>query len=199
MEYQEENIKLDLLEKNDNMTNYYFFKRYFTNEQIEGIRELASHYPAIDGNVSGTINKSYRTSEINWIPLNKETHYLYENLLRLAKKANKEMWNFHLSTIKDDLQFTTYKAENEGHYDWHMDFGGERSSTRKLSMVVQLSDPDDYTGGKLQFMINREIINAPNQKGTVIFFPSYLMHRVTKIESGTRNSLVCWFHGPPFV
>lgn len=194
-----EEVKLDLLEKNDNMTNYYFFRNYFNDEQIGNIKEIAEMFPVIDGNVSGKIDKSYRTSSITWIPLNEMTKPLYESLLKLMKKANKDMWKFHITDMKDSLQFTEYLAEENGHYDWHLDFGGGRSSTRKLSMVVQLSDPDEYVGGKLQFMINRDIIDAPMGKGTVIFFPSYLMHRVTRVESGRRNSLVCWFHGPPFI
>jgi len=48
-------------------------------------------------------------------------------------------------------------------------------------------------------MINRSIITAPRDKGTVLFFPSYLTHRITNITKGVRNSLVSWFHGPTFV
>lgn len=199
MEQYQENIKLDILEKNENMTNYFFFRKYFNNDDIENIKQLAQKYPMIDGNISGIINKNYRTSQIRWLPLNSETQPIYNNLLNLAKRANREMWNFHITSMLDDLQFTEYNSSDEGHYDWHLDFGGRRTSTRKLSMVVQLSDPDDYEGGRLQFMINRDILDAPIEKGTVIFFPSYLMHRVTRVESGMRNSLVCWFHGPPFV
>jgi len=195
---EKENIKLDFLEKNENMTTYYYYKRFLSDEQIEEIKRVAQNYSIIDGNVSGVINKSYRSSQIRWIPLNKETHPIYETFLNLAKKANQDMWNFTITDMLDELQFTEYRAEDEGHYDWHMDFGGRRTSTRKLSMVVQLTDPEEYKGGKLQFFLNRDIITAPKEKGTVIFFPSYLTHRVTKIEEGTRNSLVCWFHGPPF-
>lgn len=192
-------MEIDFLEKNDNMTNYFFFRKYFNDEQIEEIKEIAKNYKVIDGNVSGFVNKSYRSSQIRWLPLNYETQPIYDKLVKLAKKANKEMWKFHITNMKDELQFTEYNDEDEGHYDWHMDFGGKRSSTRKLSMVVQLTDPEEYEGGRLQFMMNRDIIDAPIEKGTVIFFPSYLMHRVTKVEKGKRNSLVCWFHGPPFI
>lgn len=195
----EECMEIDFLEKNDNMTNYFFFRKYFNDEQIDEIKEIAKNYKVIDGNVSGFVNKSYRSSQIRWLPLNYETQPIYDKLVKLAKKANKEMWKFHITNMKDELQFTEYNDEDEGHYDWHMDFGGKRSSTRKLSMVVQLTDPEEYEGGRLQFMMNRDIIDAPIEKGTVIFFPSYLMHRVTKVEKGKRNSLVCWFHGPPFI
>ena len=80
-----------------------------------------------------------------------------------------------------------------------MDFGNDATSTRKLSVSVQLSDPSEYEGGDLELMVNRNYIKVPKEKGTIIFFPSYLTHRVTKVTSGKRNSLVAWFHGPSFV
>lgn len=190
---------LNLLEKNENLTNFYFFRRCLKNEEIENLKKISDNYPTIDGNVSGQIVESYRKSKIKWLPYNDETQEIYDKLINLAKKANNEMWKFHITNVIDQLQYTEYRSEEDGHYDWHMDIGGYSSSTRKLSMVVQLTNPEEYEGGKLQFMINRQIIDAPVEKGTVIFFPTYLLHRVTKIESGLRNSLVCWFHGPPFV
>jgi PKHD-type hydroxylase len=112
------------------------------------------------------------------------------------------MWNFNITNLFDNLQFTeyTYNPEDkqQSHYDWHMDVG-ESASTRKISMSIQLTDEAEYDGGDLEFMIHRSIIKAPREKGTVIFFPSYLTHRVTKVTRGTRRSLVFWFHGPPFV
>jgi PKHD-type hydroxylase len=113
------------------------------------------------------------------------------------------MWKFNVTCVKENLQFSEYTADKEGgkngQYDWHMDFSGGPSSTRKLSMSIQLSDSSEYEGGDLELMMHRNIIKAPRDKGTVIFFPSYITHRVTPITSGTRHSLVSWFHGPPFV
>jgi len=71
-------------------------------------------------------------------------------------------------------------------------------SHRKLSVTVQLSDEDSYEGGDLQFMINNRIENAPRKKGTVIVFPSFILHRVTEVTKGKRNSIVGWLSGPPF-
>jgi len=194
-----ETYNFDLLETNNSMTDFYFFRNYFNDEKINKVINLTKNLPIVEGNVSGVIDKKYRTSQIKWIPFNDESKWLYDDMVKLSKIANNDMWKFHITNIKDDIQFTEYRSEDEGHYDWHLDFGGSRSSTRKLSMVIQLSDPDSYTGGELQFKFNRNTINAPNDKGTVIFFPSYLLHRVKKVESGIRNSLVCWLHGPPFV
>jgi PKHD-type hydroxylase len=83
-------------------------------------------------------------------------------------------------------------------FNWHLDFGAGEISARKLSMTIQLSDPDEYEGGDLQFMINEKIVTAPREKGTLIIFPSFMIHRVTPIIRGTRQSIVGWVSGPPF-
>jgi PKHD-type hydroxylase len=41
-------------------------------------------------------------------------------------------------------------------------------------------------------------IEIEQKKGRLIIFPSYLLHKVTPIKSGTRRSLVTWVNGPHF-
>jgi PKHD-type hydroxylase len=72
------------------------------------------------------------------------------------------------------------------------------SPVRKLSMSIQLSDPKDYKGSQLQFWETQKDKNFPNSQGTAIIFPSYMLHRVTPLLSGTRYSLVTWVGGPNF-
>jgi PKHD-type hydroxylase len=83
-------------------------------------------------------------------------------------------------------------------FDWHLDFGPGESSKRKLSMTIQLSDPSEYEGGDLQFMINQNIVSASREKGIIVIFPSFILHRVTPITKGTRQSIVGWVSGPPY-
>jgi PKHD-type hydroxylase len=181
-----------------NLVNYYYYCNIFDSEQIEKIIEISKKYTILDANVSGTINHDYRKTNICWMPFNEETKFIYDKITYYAKDANKKMWNFNIPFLKEKIQFSVYEAEQQGHYDWHMDIGGGKGSTRKMSMSIQLSDPKDYKGGELEFMLHRNIHKAPQNKGDVIFFPSYLMHRVKKVTEGTRYSLVFWFHGPPF-
>jgi len=192
----------NILSETDSHINYYYFQNGLSNDDIEKIKELAMKYPVIEGNVSGNIDKSYRLSEIRWLPFDNDTRYLYERCKSLLMNANRNMWNFHVTNVKESLQFGEYKSNpggENGKYDWHMDIGKGSISTRKLSMSIQLSDSSEYEGGDLEFMIHRNIIKAPRDKGAVIFFPSYLTHRITPVTSGKRQSLVTWFHGPPFV
>jgi PKHD-type hydroxylase len=80
-----------------------------------------------------------------------------------------------------------------------MDMGGGNSITRKISIVVQLSDPDEYEGGELQIQTGSEsYISILKKKGAVTLFPSYMRHRVTPVTKGVRKSLVLWVGGSTF-
>jgi predicted 2-oxoglutarate/Fe(II)-dependent dioxygenase YbiX len=96
------------------------------------------------------------------------------------------------------LQFTEYKDVGY-HYGMHHDINWDRQDGlhRKVSLVVQLSDPEDYEGGELTFSHtqNPDPI-ALAKKGTVICFLSYLEHGVAPITKGNRTSLVGWAEGP---
>jgi PKHD-type hydroxylase len=190
--------KFNFIKENNSIVNYYYFENSLTNEEIDNIINISQKYDTKDGTINNIVNTSYRNSKIKWLPLNDETEFIYKKIFDLTQIANKNMWNFNISFFKEDLQLSEYSDEYEGHYDWHMDFG-ENVSTRKLSITIQLNDPEEYEGGELNFQIHRNIIKAPNKKGTVIVFPSFLLHKVTKVTKGTRRSLVCWIHGPPFV
>jgi PKHD-type hydroxylase len=76
-----------------------------------------------------------------------------------------------------------------------MDIGPNSIAHRKVSIIVQLSDEKDYTGGDFQIHTGRGIQALSKEKGMVAIFPSYLLHRVTPVLSGTRKSLVLWAGG----
>lgn len=88
-----------------------------------------------------------------------------------------------------------YTGDARGHFALHTDLG-PRTSTRKLSYSVQLSDPADYSGGTLDFPLADW--RSPRGRGSLIVFPSFLPHRVTPVVEGDRYALVGWVHGPPF-
>ena len=99
------------------------------------------------------------------------------------------------------LQFTEY-LEPGYHYDWHHDVDWNRADgkSRKLSFVVQLSDPSSYEGGDFEFRYHE---NPKPEKlkcqGTILCFMPYLEHRVKEIITGSRYSLVGWYEGPRWV
>jgi len=143
---------------------------------------------------------SVRSSDIRWL------YYLeHPNIVNMfwhyANMANKLTFGFDLNLI-DELQHTTYYAEENGHYEWHTDtfWANPSVSDRKITLIVHLSEPDDYEGGDLLLdpqypQIDQKIFK---QKGSVVAFPSFLRHKVTTVTRGTRKTLVTWAYGPKF-
>jgi PKHD-type hydroxylase len=79
-----------------------------------------------------------------------------------------------------------------------MDMGDFPQNTRKISITIQLSNPDDYDGGDLEFWLGKTPEKAPREQAFAVLFPSYLMHRVTPVTRGMRKSLVVWVGGDTF-
>ena len=182
-------------QRNDvNHLNYYYFSSAFSDYEVNKIIELGESIPKEKASVGteGSVS-AYRISEISWIGDTKDSKWLYSKIADYAKIANKEMWNFDIWGYQDGLQYTNYYGDG-GHYDWHLDLGPGLSN-RKLSVVLQLSDPNDYVGGELQMNVGGSILTVPKEKGLICFFPSFLLHRVTPLSSGTRKSLVTWLCG----
>ena len=115
----------------------------------------------------------------------------------MISEANNNMWKFDLTHMRESIQYTEY-YEGGGQYDWHMDCGIGIQAQRKVSVTVQLSHPDEYEGGDLQFMLGAGQIWAPRVQGAAVIFPSFFLHRVTPVTKGTRKSFVLWVGGEPY-
>jgi PKHD-type hydroxylase len=177
-------------------SNYYFFTSAFTDTELALLTNLGESTPKEKGSVTdqGKVTET-RISEVGWINAEEDSMWLYDKITTMVLEANDAMWNFDLLGFHDSLQYTTYHGGG-GHYDWHTDVGPGMAN-RKISVVVQLSDPSDYTGGELNLNGGNGIITAPKEKNTVIIFPSFVLHRVTPVLTGIRKSLVTWVAGPP--
>ena len=142
-------------------------------------------------------NKANRSSDVSWLDEEK----LGTSLTNLVIIANKESgWNYSLKEF-EPLQYTIYKEDD--FYDWHIDSHNnpyDNGMVRKLSFTLCLNE--DYEGGSFSFCsphpISKktkiETLDKP-KKGTMIVFPSYTWHKVDKVTSGVRKTLVGWVVG----
>lgn len=176
---------------------FYWYKDGFSKEELDKIYKEVAEIPLQEATTfAGNGDKSIRSSSVKWIPQNAQWDWLYKRLMDLASEANDALWKFDLISAPELIQYTEYYAENEGHYDWHQDIGPGVGSHRKVSITVQLSDSEEYDGGDLQLWYGGDsIVNSPRGAGVVVVFPSYLMHRVSKVSKGTRRSFVLWVGG----
>ena len=164
------------------------------------------------------LNKEKRNSQNAWVPTH---HWVGGFMWHYIMRANRENFLYDLKCIDgESMQYTRYSAGQ--YYGWHNDAGlatqykpvavGNRGNgqetfqdfvnercemIRKLSFAMQLSDPDDYEGGNVQLLDeNGKSYIAPRQRGSIMLFDSRTQHRVLKVTSGVRKSLVGWTVGP---
>lgn len=143
-------------------------------------------------------DESYRLSKVRWLH-RPAWDGLAHQIERMVRLANNNAFGFNLNLLRD-IQFTEYLGSEEGHYDWHEDLNWTDSSPnhRKLSVVVQLTEPEEYEEGDLELKFDPPETAALRRRGTIIVFPSFCPHRVTTVTKGTRYSLVAWYEGPKF-
>ena len=140
--------------------------------------------------------KAYRNSHVSWIRPSPETNWVFAKAQDVANQVNRDCYHMELAGFTEPLQIAEYGSDQ--YYDWHLDLGNAGFSIRKLSFIVQLSDPANYEGGAVEILVNREAQAIPKPQGTITFFPSYVLHRVCAVTQGTRHSLVGWIGGPHF-
>jgi PKHD-type hydroxylase len=172
----------------------------FTNDQLDWLQQKAkeaTHDAQIGLGNGGKVDDQVRRSELNWLDKDSECVWVFERLAHIASSLNAEYFGFELTGLGEALQLTNYHEARQGMYTWHQDFGGPGIS-RKLSMVLQLSDPKEYEGGELQILNKREPTSIPKKRGLITVFPAWTLHQVTPVVKGTRQTLVTWVSGPSF-
>lgn len=184
----------------DTVESFAFANNVFSDKEISKIIKLGkSKKPgkALVAGGKGTSDNKVRKGKTAWITPCEDSEWLFRKLTDIIVKANKDFFNFELHGMLEPLQFTIYDGKKTK-YNAHVD-RVKNSTSRKLSVVVQLSDPKDYEGGCLELFSNSlEPNKIEKKKGLITFFPSYMLHRVTPVTKGERLSLVIWVHGPSF-
>jgi PKHD-type hydroxylase len=180
--------------------NYYYFQHGFSKPELNQIYKDVETLPFQEATTigGGNANKDIRSSSVKWIPQNEDWMWLYRKMGELATTANNALWRFNLTSMPELIQYTEYYASEDGHYDWHQDIGPSTASLRKVSITVQLSESDEYEGGDLEITQGSGSMAMPRGAGVTIIFPSYMLHRVTKVTKGTRRSFVLWVGGEHF-
>lgn len=171
-----------------------------TKAECDAIAARAARYPENDATVGFSDTQredhGYRSSRIRWLDATREKD-IVARIMDFVHQSNRN--NFGVEIVAPfELQFTEYQASNNGHYDWHQDVWLEspRPYARKLSVVVQMSEPDEYTGGGFEFFGVESPGDRFMPRGSLLVFPSFLQHCVNPVASGTRRSLVTWIEGP---
>jgi PKHD-type hydroxylase len=195
------------------------YPRALPSEMCDRICEMGDNLIQNPGEVLDDgivhVDKIERHDLIAWFPKGPNCQWLYKEMTDILEQLNKQHWQFELKSV-ETIQYSQYGPDC--HFDWHVDWvptnddldGG--AGQRRVSLSVQLSDPDNYTGGYFEIAQKqnsekpefydvdlliagdprRKFAESARPKGSIVAFPSNLWHRVTPVHSGVRCSLVTW-------
>jgi PKHD-type hydroxylase len=172
----------------------------FSDQELTWLQEKAKNATEnakVGGGRNNNVNSQIRRSQISWLTNTPETQWVFDKFANVVTQLNAEHFRLELTGFGEPFQLTNYDQSENGMYGWHQDFG--RGISRKLSLAMQLSNPSDYEGGNFQiFTGGNEPQTLPKKRGYILVFPSYVVHQVTPVTQGSRQSLVAWASGPAF-
>jgi predicted 2-oxoglutarate/Fe(II)-dependent dioxygenase YbiX len=151
---------------------------------------------------SGIQDSKSRSYDINYrlskqVTVNKENP-LVEKVREVSKFANENYFKINISKYSSENHFLQYDSGGkfEKHYDtlWGDDVKDlHEKPIRKLSSITLLNNT--FIGGKLALWCMGARYSFEFNAGDIVFFPSYVYHKVDPVESGVRYSLVSWSYG----
>jgi 2OG-Fe(II) oxygenase superfamily len=113
-------------------------------------------------------------------------------IMTFAREMNTKYFNIEIITVSAYMQ--TYLPGDA--YQMHMD--ATPGQGRKLTAIALLSPEDSYTGGTLRLLPWPEYYDIPRAQGTIVVFPSWLLHEVHAVGSGGRQTINMGWWGLPY-
>ena len=180
----------------DQINLYAFWNNAFSKLECETIINTAKNKGLVKGKTK--VESDVRNSKISWLYPIDNIDWVFRRVTDITLNLNERFFKFDLFGLNEGFQFTNYEAPS-GKYGKHVD-RGMNIPVRKLSISIQLTNPEEYEGGELKLYDgdDKEAIVMDKAQGTLIIFPSYVLHEVMPVTKGERNSLVTWVTGKQF-
>jgi len=191
---------------------YCYHDDAFSEEELISIENYCEKFEKQDGVAGGDDSASIRKSKVKFFTRHEhsELNFLFDKFNSMIWTINEQYYNYNLNGYSS-LQYTSYNGEDLGKYGYHIDMHTgiyddnpnddslKYGDTRKLSLVLFLSDPSSYEGGEFKMMLSENSETEIEQKkGRLILFPSFFLHKVFPVTKGIRKSMVTWIEGPKF-
>jgi PKHD-type hydroxylase len=178
----------------DKVNFYAYWNNAFSKEECQTIINIAKDKGLTKGKTRE--ESDVRDSKISWLYSVDKIDWVFRRVTDITLNLNERFFNFDLFGINEGFQFTNYEAPS-GKYGKHVD-RGLNIPVRKLSISIQLTNPEEYEGGELYLYQDEKEVVMEKTQGTLILFPSYVLHEVMPVTKGERNSLVTWVTGKQF-
>ena len=150
---------------------------------------------ALYGEANGSIGVSpNRSCQVKYIKFDQQRNLYTDILNNTFPFIDYHQPLFNNSLYRRlEIQHVTYYKDD--HYVKHVDtiIGKQGLQVqRKISLVLMLSDSNEYSGGKL--VIGDKIVDM--EKGDMVMFRPSIPHAVEKVTDGIRQTMVMWAQGP---
>jgi PKHD-type hydroxylase len=178
----------------DQINLYAFWNNAFSKKECQTIINIAKDKGLIKGKTKE--ESDIRDSKISWLYPVDNMDWVFRRVTDITLNLNERFFKFDLFGLNEGFQFTNYEAPS-GKYGKHVD-RGMNMPVRKLSISIQLTNPEEYEGGELYLYDDDKGTLMDKTQGTLIMFPSYVLHEVMPVTKGERNSLVTWVTGKQF-
>jgi len=182
---------------------YWAWAEFFTPEECCNIIELGKKLKPEEAVVGlgeeRKENHEIRRTKVSWLSPDEENEWIYRRCTDNILSMNYQFFKFDLDHI-ENMQFGIYESCNNSFYGKHRDDFTKviGNSVRKLSFSIQLNEESSYDGGELLLYHTDRPEKIKREVGIGTIFPSYTLHEVTPVISGTRYTLVGWCKGSPF-
>ncbi|MCC8472434.1 2OG-Fe(II) oxygenase [Xanthomonas arboricola] len=129
-------------------------------------------------------------------PRSDSSQWIYDRIDKVFFAAAKH-WGLDVRETTEELKLCEYRV-GDHFQQWHADSGPGYASRRKISISIELSDPNDYTGGEFEMFPGISVSSSNGRlAGSAVVFPSHRHHRANPVQSGVRRVLINWISGPP--
>jgi len=139
------------------------------------------------GHKGGSVVKKIRRSNVCFMDKNDPfTPWLNVAKDHIAKVA-REVHKINIVAF-ERVQFTEYLQF--GYYRKHFDTS-HNGPIRRISATLELSDPKSIIGGGLNLYFEKKF-SPKKEQGSLVIFPSCVLHEAKTVWWGKRYSLVFW-------
>lgn len=167
------------------MKDFILVKNFIKDDVVEYYLNASSKYNEVYSKVGNRVGKEKKIRKDIFFNPN-DSSVLDNIIFNDNHKLIKDNFNVNLK-YRETYKLGTYYGEEKGFYIPHTDTQG-LSGYRKISIVVCLSNQEDYKGGFLNIIDLDEKFKF--DKGDAIFFKSDLLHGVEPVTSGKRQVMI---------
>jgi predicted 2-oxoglutarate/Fe(II)-dependent dioxygenase YbiX len=119
------------------------------------------------------------------------------NIRDITKSANTEIYDFNLMGIIDQDFPQVFAYSKNDYYKMHIELN-PMAPSRKITFIINLSDPATYQGGDVRFLNIDTSNSGVSDQGSCLIFPSFVPYEISPVTEGVKNVIVGHIHGALF-